>query len=305
MNMSSYSLSTSWNSPSCTSGFDIIKQIKAMGFDTVELDWALEKKTVDEILSMKDAGEIRISSLHNVCPLPGGVTPDKATPDYYCLSSPDEEERGMAVKAACNTIDYAKRSGARAVVLHMGRVYINEHMKELASLIRKKERFEELRGEMIKERLKNRAGFLDNVMRSLEELVPYALKTGVCLGVENRYYYREIPLMDEFEAIFAKFKAGTLYYWHDVGHAEVFDRLGLARHKDLLDKFANRLIGVHLHDIIGLTDDHNAPGAGTADFGMLKPYIGQDTIRVLEVHGQATAKQVCDGVKLLKGIFDS
>jgi len=305
MKTPSYSLSTSWNSPSCANGFDIINQIKSMGFDTVELDWALPKKMVDEILSMKTSGEINVSSLHNICPLPEGVTPDEATPDYYCLSSPDEEERGMAVKAARNTIDYAKRFGARAVVLHLGRVYITEHMRQLASLIKDKERSGRLRDEMIKERLKNRAGFLDSVIKSLEELVPYSLDTGLCLGIENRYYYREIPLIDELETIFANFKAGSLYYWHDMGHAEVFDRLGLARHRDFLDRFANRLIGIHLHDIISTIDDHNVPGTGTIDFGMLKPYLGPQTIRVLEIHGQVSPQQICEGVKFLKSILDA
>jgi len=301
--MPKYSLSTSWNSSRHPNGFGIIKEIKALGFDTVELDWALTKNIVDDILSLKESGDIKISSLHNICPLPQGVAPGAATPDYYSLSSPEYAERGLAVAAAKNTIDYAKRLGARAVVLHIGKIYMQEQIRLLGSLINDKEKFIRTREEMIKRRQERCAGYIDNVIESLKELAPYAAKTGVCLGVENRYYYTEIPLITELETIFKNFDEGSLYYWHDVGHAEIFDRLGLARHRDYLEKFSNRLIGIHLHDIIGLMNDHNAPGFGNVDFSILKPYLRADVIKVLEVHGQASARQVQASVSYLNGIF--
>ncbi|NIS46468.1 MAG: hypothetical protein GWN76_11420, partial [candidate division Zixibacteria bacterium] len=42
------------------------------------------------------------------------------------------------------------------------------------------------------------------------------------------------------------------------------------------------LIGVHLHDAIGL-DDHIPPGSGEIDFAALKPFLKADTIKVIEL----------------------
>ncbi len=298
------SLSTSWNSAKHTSGIYLIEEIKRIGFDTVELNFALTENMVKDVLSLVESGRIKVSSLHNICPLPKEVEPDEASPDYYSLASPDEKERELAVEVTKNTVNYAKRLGAKAVVLHVGRVQIKDRTKDLVGLIDDKERFEKLRGDMMRERNEKKDGYLDNVIKSLGALVGYARDMNVCLAIENRYYYREIPITEELEAIFQNFREGELYYWHDVGHAEVFDRLGLASHKTILDKFSSRLIGMHLHDIIGLINDHKPPGLGTFDFRMVKPYIQEGTIRVLEVHQPATADQIRKSARYLAKILE-
>ena len=298
-----FSLSTSWNSALHHNGRDLVNEIKRIGLDTIELNFALTEAVVADILSLKEALGIKVSSLHNICPLPEEIEPEEASPDYYSLASPDAEERELAVAAAKNTIRWAKKFGAKAVILHTGRVQIKDRTKDLAALAGDKKAFDGLKAAMIRERDEKKDGYLDNVIKSLKGLVPFAAEASVSLGIENRYYYREIPLADELEIIFKNFAAGTLYYWHDAGHAEVFDRLGLARHKDLLDRFSNRLLGVHLHDIIGMTGDHKAPGAGTFDFKILKPYIKKDTIKVIEAHQPATAEEIRESVRYLTKIL--
>lgn len=297
------SLSTSWNSRAHESGVAIIDEIKAAGFEAVELGFALTEEIVGEILALSERGEITVTSLHNICPLPPEIPPDRASPDHYSLSAADEAERASAVEAAKRTLLYARRFGARAVVLHAGRVPIKDRTRYLASIIDDKERFMREREIAVRERKDAEGGSLQNVIRSLEELVPFAKDLGVAIGVENRYYYREIPIIDEFEEIFRRFKPGDLYYWHDVGHAEVFERLGLVRHRDLLERFAPRLIGIHLHDIIGPITDHQTPGTGTFDFTLIRPYIRPDMITVMEVHPPATAAQLREGAERLRKVL--
>src|SRR3989338_5527303 len=120
------SLSTSWNSARHTSGYELIDEVKSIGFDTVELGFALTERIVKDILSLKEDSKIKVVSLHNICPLPKEIEPDEASPDYYSLASPDEEERALAVQAAKNTIACARRFEARAVVLHTGRVLVKD-----------------------------------------------------------------------------------------------------------------------------------------------------------------------------------
>ncbi|MFH0764232.1 MAG: sugar phosphate isomerase/epimerase family protein [Candidatus Omnitrophota bacterium] len=298
-----FSLSTSWNSFRHTGGIELVEEIRAIGFDTIELNFALTESVAKDILGLSQRSGIKVSSLHNICPLPPEIAQDEASPDFYSLASPDEEERKLAVDAARNTIRYARMFGAKAVVLHAGRIQIKDRTRELAALIGKPEEFSKLKAEMIRERGEKRDGYLDNVIKSLARIVPYAKEMNVLLGIENRYYYREIPLIDELEVIFDNFKVGEVSYWHDAGHAEVFDRLGITRHRDLLEKFSSRLIGVHLHDIIGAIDDHKPPGEGTFDFRILKPYLKKDTIKVIETHHPATANQIHNGAEYLKKIL--
>lgn len=297
-------LSTSWNASRHSSGIEIVDEIKSAGFDTIELGFALSLDIVEEILKLKRTGKIKVSSLHNMCPLPPEIAREKVSPDYYSLSSLDERERVMAVKVAMNTVDYAAMFDAGAVVLHMGRVDMKDRTRELASLACDREKFETLRKAMIAERKAMRGPYIKKVIESLKEIVPHAALKGVSCAVENRYYYREIPILEELEEIFSHFKTGELFYWHDVGHAEVFERLGFYSHTQLLTRFSSRLIGLHLHDIIDLVDDHKAPGSGTFDFYTLKPYINKDTIKVIEAHQPVTAVELGRSVEYLKNIFE-
>lgn len=301
-----FSLSTSWNSSRHKNGFDLINEIKQAGFDTVELNFALTEEVVADIYAIKERSEIKVSSLHNMCPLPKEIPPGEASPDYYSLASADEDERRLAVDIAKNTIGTAAKFGARAVVIHAGRVRIEDRTRDLARLVDGGKESSGLRARMIKERNEFKRGCLDSVLSSLKELVPYAKDLEISLGIENRYYYREIPLAEEMEIILSNFRKGDIFYWHDAGHAEVFERLGLIKHTDLLRKFHDRLLGIHLHDIIGAMSDHKVPGQGTFDFSMLKEFITKDTIKVMEVHQPSSAEELRLGVSYLKkiGIYD-
>ena len=258
---------------------------------------------MDEILAMARSGEIIVSCLHNMCPIPEGMDRDKALPDFYSMTSLHEEERRMAVDIAKSTIRYAKEFDARAVILHTGFVDVRDRLRELAHAYYDREKYNQIKQEMIEEREAVKRPYIDNLIKSLKELVPLAVSCGIGLSVETRYHHRDIPLLEEFDEIFSNFKKGELFYWHDVGHAEAFERLGLANHEEHLKRFQNRLLGIHLHDIIGLIHDHNSPGAGTFDFRMLKPYVKKDTLLVIEAHAPATADELREGVGLLTGIF--
>ncbi len=61
-------------------------------------------------------------------------------------------------------------------------------------------------------------------------------------------------------AIFDTFKGAPIGYWHDTGHAHANEILGLIPKNSLLQNYADQLIGIHLHDAIGL-DDHIPPGS--------------------------------------------
>ena len=298
-----YSLSTSWNSHGHEDGISLVEEIKSLGFDTVELGFALTRRVVDDIASLKEMGEIEISGLHNMCPIPDGMSPDEATPDYYSLASTEEAERKRAIEAARSTIRRARDLAAPAVILHAGRVEMKDRTRDLAAATAYEERFREIKVAMVREREEKAPPHLESVIKSLSVLVPEAASSGVKLALETRYYHREIPSLEEFSLLFNAFVEGTLYYWHDTGHAEVHERLGFCRHADFLEKFRARLLGVHLHDIIGEVRDHLPPGSGTFDFGVLGKYIGDDTIKVIEAHRPSSGEDIVKSVEYLSRVL--
>ena len=137
---------------------------------------------------------------------------------------------------------------------------------------------------------------------SLDHLVPVAEKQGVLLGLENRYHYHELPGLDDFRLIFDHFKGAPIGYWHDTGHAHANETLGLIASDSLLLSYAHQLIGVHLHDAIGI-DDHIPPGSGEIDFAALKPFLKADTIKVIELKPGIETSEVKAGIKFVREIL--
>jgi hypothetical protein len=59
------------------------------------------------------------------------------------------------------------------------------------------------------------------------------------------------------------------------------------------------MIGVHLHDVIGLKD-HQAPGSGEVEWGMVVNYLPNDVIiRVCEFRHYLPSEQVVAGPQFL------
>lgn len=303
----SLALSTSWNAHRCADAKQLLFEINRIGFKEIELSFNLESSTVEEIISLAAGMGIRIVSLHNFCPIPQGLNRNFALPDYYSMSSYDEQERSQAIKYAKKTIHTAYLSGAKAVVLHCGRVEVGERTRQLIGLYNKGLKdspgFRRLKQEIIRERECLYAPFLNNTLRSLQELNDYAAIRKVLLGVETRFYYREIPAFEEIKIILERFKGSQIYYWHDTGHAQLMEMLGFAKHRDFLESYASRMIGVHLHDISAACEDHLAPFQGEINFNLLADYLKEDTIKVIEAHAPARPREIMRSRQLLEGIF--
>jgi len=300
-------ISTSWNAYRFDDGEKLLFEISQLGFKAVELSFNLNSKMVDEIAGSARKLAISIESLHNYCPIPDGLSRKQALPDCYSLASLDKEERFLAVKYAKRSIDTASGLGAKVVVLHCGRVEVPDYTRQLINLYNQSKKnsaeFMELKEKMSRERALEAGKFLVQALISIEELNTYAKLKGVLLGIETRFYHREIPNIDEIGIILDKFINSQVYYWHDTGHAQLMENLGFLRHGDFLEKYGQRLIGVHLHDILGC-QDHLAPLEGKIDFTILKPYLKQDTLKVIEAHHPATVEAVIKSRNFISQLYD-
>lgn len=297
-------LSTAWNAFRHEHGAPLIFEIKSLGFQKVELSFNLTPGMVEAIAGLSKTHEIEVASVHNFCPIPEGLKREEALPDYFSLASCDETQRHTAISYTKRSIDTAAALGATAVVLHSGRVEIPDRTAELIHLYdtqgKDAQGFLKLRDSIRQERKLHSGAFFEKALISLDELNRYAEKRDISLGIETRYYYREIPSFEELGIILEKFSHSRIYYWHDTGHAEIREQLGFNRHREYLEAYHSRLIGVHLHDTSGFRD-HLAPLKGELDFNWMLPYINNDAvIKIIEAHHPATAQDLVDCKRALE-----
>mgnify|MGYP001420542991 CR=1 FL=1 len=299
-------ISIAWNAFRASTAAEILNEVKDLGFSEIELSFNLTSRCVDDFQKLVQEGSIRITSVHNFCPIPDGLSKDEALPDVYSMASCDETIRQRSVEYTKKSIETAQRVGARAVVLHCGRVEIPDRTRELINLyIRGKkdsEEYQSTQSKIIGDRQHAKKPFFENTLRSLEELERFARERAIILGVETRYYYREIPSFEEIGIILKEFKNSSIFYWHDVGHAQLMENLGFTKHKDYLSEYATAMAGIHLHDISGY-HDHKAPLRGNFDFSIITPYLRKETIKVIEAHFPASEKEIIKGKRFLEKIF--
>src|ERR1051326_3065201 len=124
-----YSLSTCWNSHRHTDGRAMLREIRDLGFEYAELSHGIRISLLPGVLEAVDAGEIKISTVHNFCPLPIGV--NHAAPNIFKFSSADPRERENAFRHSIKTLETAVRVGAKLVVLHLGAIEMKDYTEKL------------------------------------------------------------------------------------------------------------------------------------------------------------------------------
>jgi sugar phosphate isomerase/epimerase len=300
-----YSLSTCWNSKRHSDGRTMLREIRALGFAYAELSHGIRLGLMPGILEAVDAGEIKISSLHNFCPLPMGV--NHASPNLYKFSDERPRDRELAVKYTLKTLDFAQRVQAPAVVLHLGSIEMRDYTGKLSALLerdpQKTRRYEKLRAEAAATREARKAKAVERVYATLNLIVHEAEKRDLKLGIENRQAIEEIPQEDDFEFFFREFDSPSMVYWHDIGHAQIKENLGFIRHTQHLEALTGRLAGFHIHDVVFPAGDHAPPGAGTVDFAALKPFVKPDHIKVFELSPTLPTAAVQRGIAHVKAIW--
>ena len=299
-----YSFSTCWNSGRHTDGRAMLCEIRELGFEYAELSHGIRISLMPGILEAVNAGEIKISTLHNFCPLPVGVT--GPSPNLYEFSSDRERDRQLALKHTLNTFEFAKRVGAPLVVLHFGSMDLKDYTGKLKELLERGEKgspkFRKVVAEAAAAREAKKKKFYDRSRDMLRELVGEAKFRGLKLGIEIREAVEELPVETDFPALLKEFPA-PVYYWHDVGHAQIKADLGFINHAEHLALLADRLAGFHIHDVKFPARDHFPPGGGDIDFAALAPFVKPEHIKVFELSPKVPLESVQRGIAHLKKIW--
>jgi sugar phosphate isomerase/epimerase len=300
-----YSLSTCWNSHRHTDGLAMLREIRDLGFEYAELSHGIRISLLPGVFKAVEAGEIKISSLHNFCPLPMGVT--HAAPNIFKFTSDNPRERDNALKHTLKTIETAARLKAKLVVLHMGAVEMKDYTDKLVQMVGEKKKdtpkFEKLMEEAVVRREEKKEQAMANAYEVLHKLVAAAEPHGIKLGIENREALEEIPFESDYQFFFMEFKSPSVVYWHDTGHAQIKENLGLIHHLFHLESLKDRLYGFHVHDVEFPGRDHRAPGSGMIDFAGLKQVVRPEHLKVFEFSPSLTPAQAKGGVAHIQSIW--
>jgi sugar phosphate isomerase/epimerase len=296
-------LSTSWQSGGSVTAEGMFAALKNLEITGIELSYRISEDLYHEMKNPLKHSGLKVVSLHNYFPIPSVRSGSKGSGDLFLLSSLQKEERQNAIRFTTRSIEHAAELGAAAVILHCGVVEMNHEMQMLYRYFNSN-RLDSKGAQIfihnkLKERDSRKPRHMESLQASLDRLVSVAEKQGVLLALENRYHYHELPGEDDFKVIFDTFKDAPIGYWHDTGHAHANESLGIIPRGSLLQAYATELIGVHLHDAVGL-DDHMPPGSGEIDFAALKPFLKADTIKVIEVKPGIPASEVSEGIRFFR-----
>jgi sugar phosphate isomerase/epimerase len=300
-----YSLSTCWNSHRHTDGRAMLREIRDLGFEYAELSHGTRISLLPGIIEAIDAGEIKISSVHNFCPLPMGV--NYSAPNLYKFSADRDRERELALRYTLKTVEFAARVKARVVVLHLGSIEMRDYTDKLVEMAGRNEKetpkYQKLCDEVSQKRARIKGPFVERVYEVLRKIIPEAEARGLKLGCENREALEELPLEEDFQFLFRELPSPSLVYWHDCGHAQIKENLGFIHHAMHLESLAEKLFGFHIHDVQFPGRDHCTPGSGTVDFAALKPFVKPEHVKVFEFSPQMSVADLQGGVAHIKKLW--
>ncbi|HVV00666.1 MAG TPA: sugar phosphate isomerase/epimerase [Verrucomicrobiae bacterium] len=300
-----YSFSTCWNSHRHTDGRAMLREIRDLGFEYAELSHGTRVGLVPGIIEAVEAGEMKISSLHNFCPLPMGVT--RAAPNLYQFSDERPRERELAERYTLKTFEFASRVSARMVVTHSGSIEMKDYTSRLLDLAGRGERntpaYEKVRGEFLEKLPKRKRAYCERMRECLGKILPRAESRGIRLGIENRQALEELPIESDYPELFQQLSSPALAYWHDIGHAQIKENLGFLDHARHLASLEGKLAGFHIHDVQFPGKDHCEPGAGQVDFTTLKRFVRAEHIKVFEFSPSLTAEQARRGTQYVRKLW--
>ncbi len=295
-------LSTNWNSRRHTDGEALVDEILSLGFSGIEVGYDFRSELTPGLLRRIRAGAVQAASVHAFSPVPLGAP--AGHPELFLLAATEEDTRRLAIFHLRRTLDFAGEIGARAIVVHAGRVRLGRcwarhadwHDREMTDGWRYRwnlKRMTSLRRRRIQRHL-------DALCRSLEELLPQFEQADMLLAIENLPSFDALPDRAELLQLIRSMPATRLRGWLDLGHEQIMANLGFGTDPALTRQLVPVTAGVHIHDVRGTQQDHLAPGTGGiafSDFGFL---AGNGIIPVFEPAPTVTSSDLKAGLRLMR-----
>lgn len=306
-------LSTSCLSRRCEDGYAMLSEIAELGFEYVELGHDIRISLTSGIQRAVQEGVIRVSSVHNFCPVPSSVM--KASPNIFQPSAKSYKERSLWTAQTAKSLLYAKEVHAKALVCHIGSAefwwaHPQAKLKKLACNRVYLELLQDIKYQhalhkVLRQTQKKEPKAMERVHECLKKILPIAKDYDIRIGIENREEIYAYPLDKNIAHFIHSFADYHHYvgYWHDTGHAKLKEQMGLLNHERHLEENAHTIIGFHLHDTTVDGRDHRAFGRGVVDFKMISKFIRPEHIIVLEFSSRVKPQEIIDSKKKLEDLL--
>jgi sugar phosphate isomerase/epimerase len=290
----------------------MLREMAGLGFEFAELSHGIRITLVPGLLRAVEEGVIKVSSTHNFCPLPTGVT--HAAPNLFEPSTLEFQEHDQWLRHTRRSIDFAAQVRARVLVCHLGSVrffWFNPARalrkfpdRHPDAAIPADPAYQALLAKSLA-RLRRRMGpFWERTKTSVNEILAYAAQKNVKLGFENREKFEELPLDADYAGFLDSLPPGaSAGYWHDTGHADIKQTMGLLDHRQHLQTLAPRLIGFHLHDVNKEGQDHQPVGSGQIDFKMVGEFWRPEHLLVLELSPRVDLEGVLSSRRRIESLM--
>lgn len=289
----------------------MLQEIRELGFEYAELSHGTRIVLVPGILKAVEEGVIKISSTHNFCPLPTGI--NHSAPNLFEPSARTEREHDQWLRHTLKSVDFTAQIGASVMVTHLGSVHFfwRNPVRKVKAYLAAHPDIDTATDEGYRKvltkacaKLRARMGpFWEQVQSSLSEIQERCLEKGVKIACENREKFSELPLDDDFPEFLAGIPGEShCGYWHDTGHAELKQDMGLINHREHLEKNADRLLGFHLHDVAE-GDDHQPVGYGQIDFDMISSFWRPHHRLTLELSPRTTPMHVAKSKQRVEALL--
>ena len=303
-----FSLSTNWNSQRHDNGEKLVDEIVSLGFEALELGYHMTEELADGVRRRVQAGAVTVDSVHAYCPVPVGAP--HGYPELYLLASLDEDERAMAAILIERAMTFAASMGARALVLHAGRIFLNSFFGDLGTptLVEALEeegspdgpQYQRLLAKALRRRAVRVRKQYDGFCHSLDVLLPKFEKAGMTLCLENLPSIEAFPDEREMLMLKQRFDAPSLAYWHDMGHGQVRENLGWTRHLDSARTLLPLTRGIHIHDALPLMNDHLPPGKGDIPFADFAFFAADSVIKVFEPGPDVKGAELSEALRYVR-----
>lgn len=301
------SLSTNWCSRRIDSGEAVAEKAVELGFDELELGYAMSEAQAEGIRRKLDL--IRVGSVHAFCPVP--VSAPHGHPELYRLADFDAEARNLAAAHVVRNIEFAAGIGADTLVIHAGRVgfcgiFDRLDSAKLKNILVKNGKDARAPGYMkalslaCKRRRRRGRVMLERFKKTLDALLPVLEDNSVVLALENMPYLEGFPDEHEMAMLLKDYAGAPVKAWFDTGHHRV--RVNHAWTRGVVPFETTAIAGMHLNDVRDLDDDHLAPGEGTVDFSAIAAVAGSVRRLVFEPSASVTEASLAGAAAFIRDL---
>ena len=260
----------------------------AMGFRAIELGLSESPVPLTGFEDTRRETGVRLAAV-----VAGCLRPRVERMPCTMLSSPRDEEREQAKLSIRRHIQLAQRLGAPVVVLRGSSIAdpkMHNEAEQLNQRLAREGVTDDLREEVrtfVARIQKKGQRQIDHLCRALHALRQEFPETR--LALEPGVRIDDLLSFDGMGWVLDDLAKQDIGYWHDVGRIHLRERAGLPAQGQWLDRYASRMVGIHIQDAIE-QEAEMPPGLGEVDFKLIASYVPSTATRVLEVnprHGRA------------------